>query len=101
MSDEPTTYIRPEYRPVSGRHTVDGVLFRSYSVGISRYTRITEDGQIEVCANWNSAHYTVSVIGHGPILSKITGKPHHFRDDRAAMKAGVALFKKLQAERAK
>ena len=60
MTDEPTTYVRPEYTKVSGRHTADGVLFISYSVGVLRYARVSEDGQIEI---WpRRCHYNVRVI---------------------------------------
>lgn len=98
MSEEPTTYIRPEYRLCSGRHTCDGVLFISYSVGITRYARISEDGQIFTSdtSQWRST-YTARVIGHGTICSK-SGRPKRFRTQEAAMKAGVALFRKLRVE---
>lgn len=95
MTDEPTTYIRPEYRLCSGRHTVAGVLFVSYSVGISNYARITEDGKIMIRRNGSYNTYSAYVIGHGVI--KTGNKPKKFRSDTAACIAGIALFQSLQA----
>lgn len=98
MTDE-TTFIRPEYRRTSAGHApVDGVQFHSYSVGILRYARISEDGQIITReTSTRATTYTASVIGHGVIRNK-TGNVKRFITQDAAAHAGVALWRKLQVK---
>lgn len=88
-----TTFIKPEYYKTSARHKpVDGVQFFSYVVGIARYARISEDGQIMVISNgMHRATYSASIIGHGPVCNPKTGKPTRFRSQDAASKAAVAI----------
>ena len=45
------TFVLPEYKPASGRRTIDGVVFKSYKTGILRYCQITEDGRIRIAIN--------------------------------------------------
>lgn len=101
MSDE-TTFIRPGYRRTSAGHSpVDGVQFHSYSTGILRYARISEDGQIYVADNGrHRSSYGASVIGHGPLKNDKTGKSIRFHTQMAATKAAVKKWKELRAREA-
>ena len=91
-----TTFIKPEYRRTSARHKqVDGVQFFSYLVGILRYARISEDGQIMVISNGrHRSTYSADIVGHGPVRNPKTGKPIRFRSQHAASKAAVAIAAK-------
>lgn len=97
MNDE-TTLVRPEWRPLSGRRTIDGVLFLSYSTGIQRYCQVSEDGQIATAANSRLTAYTARVMGHGYIISKESGRHHAFRSQAAAAKAAIKVWRALKAK---
>jgi len=86
---------------VSGRRTIDGVLFISYRTGISRYAWISEDGQIFVSgiSDFRETLYA-AVIGHGIIKGK-SGNTKRFRSQESGAAEAIKIFRKLQAERAK
>jgi hypothetical protein len=93
---EETTFIRPEYRRTNAGHKpVDGVQFFSYSTGILRYARISEDGQIMTQSNYRMSSYGSAVIGHGPVLSA-KGKPKRFRHEINAALAAIKVWRKMQ-----
>lgn len=100
MSNDETTYIRPHYRRTRADHKpIDGVQFYSYSVGILRYARIIEDGQIMTLgasARLNS--YRGYVIGHGVIRGS-GGKEKRFQSQDAAAREAIKIWRKLQAEK--
>lgn len=95
---EKTTYIEPGYRRTSAGHKpIDGVQFFSYSTGIQRYARISEDGQIFVSDNgYHRDSYGSAVIGHGAIKNE-AGRSKRFRSEEAATKAAIKVWRKLQA----
>lgn len=92
-----TTFIKSEYRPCSGRRTVEGVLFKSYSTGISRYCQITENGKIKT--NYSGSGYTAAVIGHGYVLSGNSTRAKVFRTHEAAARAALKIWLKISSER--
>lgn len=95
MSEE-TTYIEPEYQRTRANHKpVDGVQFFSYSTGISRYARISEDGQIKTARNFEKSTFSAHVIGHGQIAGP-GGKPKVFHTETAAAEAAVKVWRKMQ-----
>jgi hypothetical protein len=100
MSDDLTTFVRPEYRKTSAGHKpIDGVQFFSYSTGILKYARISEDGQIITSSNGHHrSTYGASIIGHGPVRSA-SGKPTRFLTETAAAKAAIKVWRKLQAKK--
>lgn len=96
MSDI-TTYVKDWYRRTSGggRH-IDGIQFHSYSTGILRYARISEDGQIMTSAiGGDASTYEAAVIGHGHLLGK-SGKVKRFRTQDAAARAAIKVFRALK-----
>lgn len=94
---KPDTLVDPSYQEVSGRNTVDGVLFISYKCGIMRYCQITEDGQIKTQMNPRSSGYTAQIVGHGPILSP-RGKWKNFQTQQNAARAAISIWRKLQVK---
>lgn len=98
MQAEPTTYIDPAYRKTSAEHApVDGVQFYSYSIGILRYARISEDGQIWTGDNGSRrSTYQARILGYGPLRNK-AGGAIRFRTQEAAMKAAVKKWRELKA----
>lgn len=97
MNDE-TTFIRAGYRRTTAAHSpVDGVQFYSYSVGVLRYARISNDGQIYVADNGHHrSSWGASVVGHGPLKNEKTGKPVRFHSQMAATKAAVKKWKAMK-----
>lgn len=97
MTDE-TTHIEPGYRRTSAGHKpIDGVQFYSYSVGINRYARVSEDGQIETRSTFSLSTYTANVIGHG-YLKGPGGKTKKFRSQDAAAREAIKVWRKMQAK---
>jgi hypothetical protein len=91
------TFIDPAFRLCSGPPTtIDGITFHPYSTGVLRYAKISEDGKIKVRRTQGTA-YTAEVIGVGAICGP-SGSVKRFHSQLAAMKAGVALHKKLQVQ---
>jgi hypothetical protein len=82
---------------VSGRRTVEGILFISYRNGILSYTRVSEDGTIRLDNSRYHEGTTVQVAGHGWIMSEGERKrAKRFRTDANAVKAAL----KLKADKA-
>jgi hypothetical protein len=95
MTEEPTSYIRPEYRRTSAGHKpIDGVQFYSYRTGISRYARISEDGQIMTRANARDSGYNAYVIGHGPVIAANGVAARRFQSQDAAALAAIQIWRK-------
>lgn len=94
---EPTTFIRSGYRRTSAGHSpIDGIRFFSYRVGILRYARISEDGQIWVADNGHHrSTYGASVIGHGPLVNA-AGKSIRFHTQQGAAEAAIKVWRKMQ-----
>lgn len=94
------TFVEPGYRKTSAVHKpVDGVQFFSYSVGILRYARISEDGQIWVADNGNHrSTYGASICGYGQLKSEKTGQPTRFHTEESALKAAVKKWKELRGK---
>lgn len=91
------TFVDPKImRECSGRRIVAGVTFVSYSTGINRYVQISADGQLMTQANNDLTHYYGYVLGHGPALSKTTGKAKKFRTQAAAARAAIKLKEKAR-----
>ncbi len=91
-----TTFIKPEYRRTSAGHKpIDGVQFYSYSVGINRYARISEDGQIMIRATFGLSTYIAHVIGCGPLCG-ISGKPKRYRSQDAAAREAIKIWRKMR-----
>lgn len=85
---EETTFIRPEYRRTSAGHKpIDGVQFYSYSTGILRYARISEDGRI--MTQRRRSTYSSSIIGHGQLRKR-------FLTEDAAARAAIKVWRKLK-----
>lgn len=94
MTDE-TTFVRPGYRRTGAGHKpIDGVQFHSYSTGVLRYARISDDGRIMTTANHRSDTYEARVIGHGPVIGA-GGKPKRFRSQDAAAREAIKVWRKL------
>jgi hypothetical protein len=92
MTDQ-ATFLRPGIRKTSGGHVVvDGVQFVSYDVGVLRYAKISEDGQIFVQRRHRRQTYFAAVIGVGD-LKNPSGRLKSFRTEEAAMRAGIKAFK--------
>ncbi len=87
------TLIDPGYKPVSGRRTIDGVLFRSYRMGIGSYCQITEDGKIRTWQNSRMTAWHSEVFGYGTIWSERTGKTKRFQTFEAAARAALKIHK--------
>lgn len=93
------TFVEPGYHKTSAVHKpVDGVQFFSYRTGISRYARISENGQIWVADNgFHRSTYGASIVGHGQLKNEKTGKPTRFHTQEGALTAAVKKWKELQA----
>ena len=99
MSEE-TTFIRPEYQRTSAGHKpIDGVQFFSYTTGILRYARISEDGQIITASHTRGSTYEAAVIGRGYLRGPDGKKTKRFRSQDAAARAAIKVWRKLQAEK--
>lgn len=94
-----TTYVEPTYQRTRANHTpIDGVKFFSYTTGIQRYARISEDGQIIVSSHGqHRSTYGASVLGHGALQR--AGKSIRFRTQEGAARAAIKVWRKLKAEK--
>jgi hypothetical protein len=95
MTTQPDTFVLPEYRLNRPFNIVDGIRFNSYSTGINKYARISEDGQIKISFSGGTSTYLAEVIGHGFICSSKTGKAKRFRTRDAAAIAAIKIWREL------
>lgn len=98
MSEE-TTFIKPEYRRTSAGHKpIDGVQFFSYTTGILRYARISEDGQIITESNHRLTTYSAGVIGRG-WLKNAAGKTKRFHTQDAAAREAIKVWREMRGKK--
>jgi hypothetical protein len=71
------------------------VQFFSYRTGVSRYARISEDGQIKVQRDHNRATYGAQVIGHG-LICTTSGKGKRFQTSEAAARAAIKIHREIR-----
>lgn len=88
------TLVDPTWRPCSGRQTIEGILFKSYSCGVLLYTQVSDDGTIRLMDNRNRSGHHVEVLGHGWITSaRDQRKWHRFSTRAKAVKAALKIMK--------
>jgi hypothetical protein len=88
------TLVDPRWTKVSGRHTTEGVLFVSYRIGISRYTRVSQDGAIRLDQSPYHAGVCAEVLGHGWIKGDGVGdRAKRFRSEQTAVRAALKIIK--------
>lgn len=95
------TLVDPDYKPTSGRQTIDDVLFKSYRTGINRYCQISEDGQIMICASYRRTTYSAEILGHGYLKNPKTGYSIKFRTQDGAARAAIKIHRNLKKDQAK
>jgi hypothetical protein len=88
-----TSLIDRSWQKVSGRNTHGGVLFISYRVRISRYTRVSEDGRIRLDSSPYKNSINCEVLGHGWIKGADGKKAKRFQSYETAVKAALKLLK--------
>lgn len=94
MAYPETTLVNPAWRPCSGRRTIHGILFKSYSSGITRYTQVSEDGMIRLWANFTHTGYHCEVFGHGTIPAQSKRQAKRFTTEENAVAAALKIMRK-------